>query len=713
MLVWLTTTSTAYAQVPTEQLQTVQWPGDQAALVLGPHLQYLIDESGEASLHDVRQLAQSNWTQNETQVPSFGFTTEVYWFRTQVNPPNIESNASWFLRIAYPLLDDVNVFVLGEDSNGHPTHKHLQFGDRVPFGDREVDHREFLLPVKPPESPIQIYVRVETTSSLQVPLSIVNQRDFLVRDEGLVLAYGLLFGSMLIMILYNIIIFLWTRETNYLTYCIYAVFLMLLFVGLSGMSFQYLWPNSLVWHEKSVVVIIGGAMAAAVAFNRSFLSLKEQLPWADKLGFLLFVACVGIVAAAFPLPYAVGIKLAVAALIPYCIYAIATALLLLQRGYAPARYYVLSWAAVVVGSILLGLSRSGFLPVNAFTNNGILVGATAQLMLLSYALADRVNQIKAEKDRIQKFALDEQQKAAAQLQVALTKAEAANKLKSEFLANISHELRTPLNAIVNLPSGLLKSFEPSLIWTCTACGAQFQTEGAEEVMPQPGASQDCPECSAKLECREESIFIGDSREQMHFLSRIETSGRHLLAVVNDLLDISKLEADRMTIYPVPVHVSDVLSEVRNTMQSLADEKQVELVFPEAGEDLVLDADRVKLTQILINLIGNAVKFTASGGKVTTQVSPDLLREEAALRFEVEDTGQGMPASALNLIFESFRQVDGSHTRQHQGTGLGLAITSRLVELHEGTIDVASSEGEGSRFWFILPRDQSSTERAVD
>lgn len=694
------------------QFRSAAWPNPGESVVLGPFTDYLVDNNGELTLQDVIPSGSQNekWFRHDAQTPNFGFTEDVYWFRARLTASAPAGDTAWLFRIAYPLLDQIDLYLRWHGDGIDERHQHIQLGDRVPFQERSLQHRQFLTSIDAPTENLDIYVRVQTTSSMQVPMEVLGERDFLIEDEARVLAYGLLFGSMLVMILYNIIIFLWTRETNYLTYCIYALGLMLLFVALTGLGFQYLWPDSLIWHEKSQAIIIPATMAAAVSFNRSFLALKRQAPRLDKIGFAIFAASLGLVVAAVFVPYAVIIKIDIALLLPGCGFVIFTGVHLWSRGYRPARYYLVSWAALVVGAILLGLNKSGFLPMNMITDNGIIVGTVAQLMLLSYALADRVNQIKSDKERIQRQALDEQKKASEELQIALTKAEEANRLKSEFLANISHELRTPLNAIVNLPAGLLNQFETSSIWTCTKCGAQFQSEHTTEELAEALESPACPDCVTQiLECSNEALFTGDCAEQMHFLKRIESSGRHLLAVVNDLLDISKLEADHMKIYPVEVAVADIFSEVSGTIQSLADEKKIELVFTETVDNLNIEADRVKLSQVLINLLGNAIKFTPEGGRITTRVCPDVLHDENALRFEVEDTGAGIPEEYLNIIFDSFRQVDGSHTRQHQGTGLGLAICSRLVELHRGIIDVASTPGEGSRFWFILPLLNATSE----
>ncbi|MBT6434684.1 MAG: hypothetical protein HOK28_16430 [Deltaproteobacteria bacterium] len=701
-----------HAQELATQFRPTAWPSVGETAKLGPFTDYIEDATGALELENVKPGGShhSMWIRHDAQTPNFGFTKSVYWFRMQMEAPAEATPTAWLLRIAYPLLDQIDIHLRWHGLGSDERTQYIQLGDSVRFSERQLKHRQFLTPIEAPEAQLDIYMRVATTSSMQVPMEILAERDFLITDESRVIAYGLLFGSMLIMILYNIIIFLWTREANYLTYCIYALGLMLLFVALTGLGFQYLWPESLIWHEKSQAIIIPLTLAAAVAFNRSFLALKSQALNLDKLGFILFALCILIGFVNFIAPYSLGIKLGIGLLFPACLFVIFTGFYLWKRGYKPARYYLISWAAVVIGAFLMGLNKAGALPMNMITDNALIFGAVAQLVLLSYALADKVNQLKADKEQIQRHALAEQKHAADKLQLALTKAEEANQLKSEFLANISHELRTPLNAIVNLPAGLLNHFETTFVWSCSICAAQFQSESGPAGLEDPEEKQTCPDCQKQsLACNEQAIFTGDSSEQIHFLKRIESSGRHLLAVVNDLLDISKLEADHMKIYPVEVNVSDVLSEVAGTIQSLADEKNVELVFEEIEPDLRLEADRVKVAQILINLIGNAIKFTPAGGSITTRVCPDLLADNNALRFEVADTGEGIPEEYLNIIFESFRQVDGSHTRQHHGTGLGLAICSRLVELHGGRIDVASTPGQGSRFWFILPLENNASQ----
>jgi two-component system, NtrC family, sensor kinase len=228
--------------------------------------------------------------------------------------------------------------------------------------------------------------------------------------------------------------------------------------------------------------------------------------------------------------------------------------------------------------------------------------------------------------------------------------EAANRHKSEFLANMSHELRTPLNAIIGFSEVLL---DPSLKVT--------------------------------------------EEEQSQFLMDVLSSGKHLLGLINEILDLAKIEAGRMELQIEPALLQDVVEAVSNTMRSLAVKKSIDL-RAESDERLVpfpMDGARVK--QVLLNLVGNAVKFTPEGGRVWVRADS----ENGAVRVEVGDTGPGIPVEDRERIFLEFQQA-GRDAGKPQGTGLGLALAKKFVEMHGGKIWVESEVGKGSRFFFTLP-----------
>lgn len=245
---------------------------------------------------------------------------------------------------------------------------------------------------------------------------------------------------------------------------------------------------------------------------------------------------------------------------------------------------------------------------------------------------------------------EELSQAVKQTQLARAQAEDASRIKSEFLASMSHELRTPLNSII----------------------------GFSEILS-------------------DGTFGELNPKQERYVGNVSSSGRHLLSLVNDVLDLSRVEAGQLRLSLKSISLCEVLKSVSQPLAILAQKAGVELEFAEDSHPVMSDPARLK--QILFNLLGNAVKFTPRGGRVW--LSSEYL-ESGQVRFTVSDTGPGIPEAERERIFEEFQQLDMSYARNHQGTGLGLALTKRLVELHGGEIWVDSVVGSGSHFRFTLP-----------
>ena len=250
-------------------------------------------------------------------------------------------------------------------------------------------------------------------------------------------------------------------------------------------------------------------------------------------------------------------------------------------------------------------------------------------------------------------ATQELQKTNEELQAAYNEIQKSSKMKSQFLAHMSHELRTPLNAII----------------------------GFSEIL--------------------EDHTFGDLNErQNRYVGNILTSSRHLLDLINEILDLAKVESGEMQLVVSQFSVQDCLDQVTEVVRPLAASKNIDLthdIDPELG---LVSADEARLKQILYNLLSNAIKFTPEDGRVDVLAAR---REDGTLEIAVADTGIGIKKEHQELIFSEFRQVEETYSRRYEGTGLGLALTKRLVELHDGKIGVESVVGEGSTFTFTLPQ----------
>ncbi|WP_406671340.1 ATP-binding protein [Methanolobus sp. ZRKC4] len=234
---------------------------------------------------------------------------------------------------------------------------------------------------------------------------------------------------------------------------------------------------------------------------------------------------------------------------------------------------------------------------------------------------------------------------------AMFLAEEANRIKSEFIANMSHELRTPLNAVIGYSDLLL----------------------------------------------EESFGVLGS-QQKKSLNHISNSGRHLLKLINDILDISKVESGKMELYYEDFFASEMFMTVLNIISPLARKKNIKLESSIVPDNLLVNADKIRFKQILFNLASNAVKFTSDGGSVLLKAH----KRDDIMKFSVIDTGIGISSDDVGRLFLPFQQIDSTISREYDGTGLGLSLVKKFVEMHGGMVSVESEPGQGSNFSFSIP-----------
>lgn len=320
------------------------------------------------------------------------------------------------------------------------------------------------------------------------------------------------------------------------------------------------------------------------------------------------------------------------------LFIIAALIRALRHKSQAAWFYIVGWFLPIVGVIVRNMREFGIIPHSDIVGYSVSVGIALETIVLAVGVAHRISKIMIERDQ-------------AKLESA--KASAASQAKSDFLAHFSHEVRNPMNAIIGLS-----------------------------------------ELAAKTNL---------DKEQRSYVNNIQTSGNIMMKLLNDTLDISKIEAGKVSIEQIAFAPKDVLDSVEAVIGPKAEEKN--LAFTVEGAEALppfLTGDPTRLSQVLINLTTNAVKFTDQG-RVTLALSVSPSSEETiSLRVEVTDTGIGMTEEQVSRLFQSFSQADVSVTRKYGGTGLGLAISKQLVELMGGKIAAESKLGKGSCFYVELP-----------
>jgi len=329
---------------------------------------------------------------------------------------------------------------------------------------------------------------------------------------------------------------------------------------------------------------------------------------------------------------------------------------LLHSGNTPATRYAEFWRELSAGRMWKGEFQNKRKDGSEYVEFAIVTPIRQEDGKITHYVAVKEDitekkRVAAELDRHRHHLEEMVAQRTAELEEARRQAQAANEAKSTFLANMSHEIRTPMNAIVGLTHLLQRQI--------------------------------------------------DAPEQRDRLDRIIEASHHLLALINDILDLSKIEAGKLTLEVAEFDVVRVLENVASLVAERAQERGLELVIdidPPLAESPLLRGDSTRLTQALLNYAGNAVKFTERGTITLRARVVETDARDLRLRFEVEDTGIGIAPANQARLFQSFEQVDASITRKFGGTGLGLAINRRLAELMDGEVGVASTPGVGSMFW---------------
>ncbi len=350
------------------------------------HVSFLEDKEGTRIFKDIRNDTLS-WKTNNLEAFNFGFTSSTYWFRFTVNNTTAEA-ITWYLEIAYPLLDDIRLYRPDNDGRYHEK----RYGDLLPFHKRDISDRNFSFIFKEDPGSRTYYFRIQTSSSMNFPFLAQSPQAYLHRVFQELPVLWIYYGIMIVMALYNLLIFFFIRDESYIYYVVFIVCWVLFQLTLNGLSFQYLWPDAVYWANNNISVFMSLIALFASLFLVSHLAIRKENPLIFRLAMaLMIVPSFLSIPATFIFGSHTGIIVATGLSAGVAIGIILISIVLTIKGVREARFILLAFVGVIFGILTYTMKTFGVLPSNFLTNWSVQIGSAMAVILLSLSLADRIN----------------------------------------------------------------------------------------------------------------------------------------------------------------------------------------------------------------------------------------------------------------------------------------------------------------------------------
>ena len=622
-----------------QELEVIDFADSQESLSVGRLAQYYEDSDNSKNWEWVTAPEQrALFSPIDRNHFNAGYTDSSFWAVFQVSLKSALEAQEIYLEVGHPLLNQVEVFLIDEGQVIH----HRKLGSNFEYNQRPINNPNLIFPLTiEREKTYQVYVRVKAEHSIAIPLTLYTKTGlmhYLSTSSSMIFAY---FGMMGGLFFYNLFLFFFIKGRAYFYYLLYLGAVVIFQSSIIGFGFKFIWPS---FPEVNLLIPnIFGALGVitACAFARNFLRVKRYSRvldngfWCIELALLVSLPFVGVFKMETFTNYVVALT------IISFVWMILSSIYVLSKGMLIARYYLLAWTVMIgFSAIYIGYILD-LLPYNLVTFYAMQIGSSLEAILLSIALADRINIIQKEKNELQKSSMES--------------LETSNKVKDEFLATISHELRTPINGV----------------------------QGALELI---------------------RLDEPDERTLNH-VAMADESAHHMLTLIENILQFSEAQAGNLKIRQETFDFSAVLEDVEKKYFKPCIDKDIELTVNSDEEVAgIWKGDEYLLQKVVSILVENAIKFTKAGSiMIEAQIVPEQSEGQLkAVAISVLDSGIGIPLEQQESIFKSFKQLDASFSRRYSGLGIGLAVVKQITELMGGKVEVNSERGEGSRFTVTLP-----------
>lgn len=620
---------------------------------LNGQLSYLRDVTQTLTLEDVRNA--SFVSGHSKYPPNIGFDRAAHWFKIDIR--NRLESTEWLLEVAYAPLDQIDFYVLGPDS----TFIHKTSGDHFPIAQRDLSHRHpiFAFDILPGQSKT-IYLRVQSISSVQVPITFWNRNAFLKTSYKVQLMNGLFYGAMLLMILYQLFLFFSIRDKITFYYVLTLVTMVNVLSFFQGYSFLYVYPGSPGFNDILAMITGPIFVVCSTLLTRAFLNVRQFSKLLDNLLLGNMFADLGVALLMTIFFRKISFQYHNYLIFIHCLLALVCAGYCLYKKYKPARYYLIAWFTLLVAAGIFTISSVGFMPGHLSTNyTGLMAGCILQMLFISFALGDRWRTLEKENQNAKELELRREQgeKERLEKEVKLRtneiqqqnlQLEEVNNVKDKLFSVVSHDIKGPLSSL-------------HLALTLTKSGAL--------------SSEEFQELSEGLELR-----LAQTSE-----------------FIDNLLQWARLQMKGETFEPDKLDLCELAYESVRLLDSECKQKKITLKNNLQGT-LDAFADLNMMRSVLRNLLTNATKFTQPGGTITLSA----YRLDNKIIISVADTGVGIPKVNRDRLF-TLTSVTTQGTRQEKGTGLGLLLCKEFVEKNGGRIWFETEERKGTTFYFSLPK----------
>jgi len=612
------------------------------------NLVYWRDDTGKLTLQDMQTKKMEAVPGNES--PGFGFDRAVYWFRMDVENASTETN--WLVEVNYSPLDRVDLFAQNDTSSVWTQRTAGDFYPSTPY-------RHPVFPVKiPVHAKRSLYLRIETTSSVQVPVVLWDREAFAEASNNLQIVNGLFYGAMLIMTLYQLFLFFSIRDRITFYYVLTLLAMINVVAFFQGYNFLYLHPNQPILNDYFAILTGPVFILFSTLLTRAFLRLHHFSRWLDAFLLVNMIFDVLVAVAMIVFFRQVSYKYHHYFMLSHCLLALTCAGYCLSQRYRPARFYLIAWVSPLVAAVLFTMSNLGYISGNLSTNYGaLMIGCVLQTLFISFALGDRWSTLEKEnhdakerqlkREQIEKERLEEEVRLRTdEIHQQNLQLEEVNNVKDKLFSVVSHDIRGPLSSL-HLALTLAKSGSLS--------NEEFQ-----------------------------KITTG-----------LETRLAQTTEFIDNLLQWAKLQMKGEKYDPDRLNLPDLAQETVRLLEAECRDKKITLNNTLKG-DLEAYADVNMIRSVLRNLLTNAIKFTRAEGSVTLSA----YRVDSKVIISVADTGVGIPARNRDRLF-TIGSITTQGTRQEKGTGLGLLLCKEFIEKHGGKIWFESEDGKGTTFYFSL------------